>query len=550
MIWLRTPPSKKKKGIEKPVFLQIVGDLYVDTEFSALGGISIQVVCKLKIEEAIFSFKFIILDSSFCLKLKNLKFDIDAWAEENQCYYFFMDLRENPVQNPVCQKIIDLLYNTYNLQFDKRKTLKFNLNFFFYYSPHDVNYSFGRAFMKKQYTAKASTVYQNRCLGGYFSFSLVECLNPCYFKITLKDLSGLEKYGLSTMASTYQINFKKDPLLDNYKEKMDEALLLYPKEFLTYGLRDATVLDEIMAACVKGFNDIMKDCLGIHNIDYYFTTTSIPMTIGSLVAQVFLKYLNSVVFKDDLSIQTAMFRNGIISRLSSSYGLSLKFMDELKTLKSLNEIKEELQNNIDFAIRAQKLVTSRSSLKYRTYQYASAQYITEMSVDNELYTTSIVSGGRVINEQPNEVYIENAADFDISQAYGGELNRTIYPIGRPNIYTSIPGQDKTLSLREFMRKYRKDLKLGLYKIIVEGKLSFKQDLIYSRVISQSSVEKRVSNLDPEDPDTYTGSAPHVLLQNEILKGVITRDVYEKIELISTVKEKKEFLDLKVLSAIY
>jgi hypothetical protein len=79
--------------------------------------------------------------------------------------------------------------------------------------------------------------------------------------------------------------------------------------------------------------------------------------------------------------------------------------------------------------------------------------------------------------------INHGTDIDISSAYGTCLRKLKFTIGRPRIYSTTFNQSKSISLHQFLINYASKLKKGLYKIVVTGKLSFSQDIIFSKLTS-------------------------------------------------------------------
>ena len=175
----------------------------------------------------------------------------------------------------------------------------------------------------------------------------------------------------------------------------------------------------------------------------------------------------------------------------------------------------------------------------------------ESTSNNNLYLLSSVSGGRTINEQPNFFYFLLAVDLDILGAYGSMLEKLVIPFGKPHLYSLAANTVPTVTLKDFMLSNGNEiLPHGLFKIVVSGKLPFKQDLIYSRLFPNQKHANLVSNYDHTDPDSYDSSSPLVMLQKEIINGVITKSILDLIDKVSTPQEKKAFYDLKVESAVY
>jgi hypothetical protein len=94
---------------------------------------------------------------------------------------------------------------------------------------------------------------------------------------------------------------------------------------------------------------------------------------------------------------------------------------------------------------------------------------------------------------------------------------------------------------------------NLYKIVVSGKLSFEQNLLFSKLTTESTLKKdfgqrKFSGLGHDDKAHL--HADLVLLQKEIKNGVITSDVLEMLRAVCSNLELKEFYDLEVVTATF
>lgn len=75
----------------------------------------------------------------------------------------------------------------------------------------------------------------------------------------------------------------------------------------------------------------------------------------------------------------------------------------------------------------------------------------------------LTTGGRTVNERPSEITIKYGADIDIQGAYGSNLSKILYPVGRPRMYFSTPNDFQNLTLGKFMKKYEDNLSDTLYR---------------------------------------------------------------------------------------
>ena len=87
-------------------------------------------------------------------------------------------------------------------------------------------------------------------------------------------------------------------------------------------------------------------------------------------------------------------------------------------------------------------------------------------------------------------------------------------------------------------------------MILWGKLTFSQDLIYSRILNQSYQQKKYSHFDPENVTSHNLSRPFVLLKNELLSATINKPILETFKAISSNKEFSELLNLTLDSAMF
>ena len=109
-------------------------------------------------------------------------------------------------------------------------------------------------------------------------------------------------------------------------------------------------------------------------------------------------------------------------------------------------------------------------------------------------------------------------------------------------------------MKEFLEKYESQLVPNLYKITVSGKLSFEQDLIYSKLVSETSLRNTLNKHQKTFEDIFDDNAhlasDMVLLRREIINGVITSDVLEILRKVSSNNEYNEFMNLEVITAVW
>lgn len=548
-------PSKNKK---KPLVFYF--DIFGDSEFKSTFPISFQAIFRGKIlqpfqisDEILFREvevlkKIIVLESSFKTAL-DINF-IKKWSEENNVLVFFKDLSKDKTDHFIISILLDIFYKDYGFSQIKSDEIIININYWFYFSPKDLSIPFGPENMRKIYLSKNNNISQARCILGNFKIINNEFAHTFKLNITLKDLSGLDKSGLSNMAKSYGLLLEKSNKLDDYKSCMDKALLEKTIEFLEYGILDVEILYNISINIVESFNTMLIDVFKIKDPKYLYTSSNIPITIGSLVYNMFLKYLEAIFFKEDSALKLAIYSKSILNPLSKTYQTNKSIFKALKNFNSIQELKNySIKNSSDYNYFL-KIFSTNSNFKYLPWQYSSTKYLSNNSSIVDLQALSLVSGGRVINERPKECFIDKAVDIDIVSAYGSVLEKIIYPIGRPRIIAYTPNQSKHITLKDFFTKYESKLTNGLYKICVSGTLDFEQDLLFSRYIKENTFEKKFQKFDPDDPSTFRHSDNLVLLRNELKQATITAPLWHIIKKVATSQELKGFYQLEISSAIF
>ena len=91
-----------------------------------------------------------------------------------------------------------------------------------------------------------------------------------------------------------------------------------------------------------------------------------------------------------------------------------------------------------------------------------------------------------------------------------------------------------MKLGEFLKLYQDEFVPNWWKIMVSEKLSFEQDLIYSRLVSAKTLQKfytTTQEFDGEFEELSTLNRSMILLKNEIINGVITHDMIEVLRKI-------------------
>jgi DNA polymerase family B len=167
---------------------------------------------------------------------------------------------------------------------------------------------------------------------------------------------------------------------------------------------------------------------------------------------------------------------------------------------------------------------------------------------------TLVTGGRCNNEQPFQFEKDYVFDFDLSSCYGTALTQFSFPIGLPTIYARTVKETR-IKLIDFLKIYESELVENLYTITVSGKLSFEQDLIYSKIVDEKKLSEKIlkiisDNTEDEIDIIDEGVSKVVLLRKEILYGVITSDILNALRKICSSQEWSEIGQLEVDTAIY
>ena len=246
------------------------------------------------------------------------------------------------------------------------------------------------------------------------------------------------------------------------------------------------------------------------------------------------------------------------TNLDSNYLINFKYNDNKDSVwysctskfKKLNTFSclAEVQN---LSQQEKRILLDPRNFRFTLNQFCSIQYLLENSLSNNSGLLAMTSGGRTVNERPQECLINYGADIDIASAYGSELIKIKYPLGRPRIICTAANTQKVLTLGQFMDRFgEKFKKNNLYKIVVSGLLSFSQDLIFSKIPNNQSLKYKVEQIYNLEPDEQAVKADFVLLRREIINGTITHDTWTILKKVCTKQELSEIRNLKIQAALY
>jgi hypothetical protein len=531
---------------KKKTYLQA----YIDTEYQEDIGISIQCRYLGMLGGFQVGGSFMIIDEQYksfitpeTINVLRSKYDAPIY------YYNISGNLEEPV---LLQHILMDLQLESNITFESKglEAIKIPLRLFFFYSFTDLTITFGRNTMRHIYKDPKSSVSSKNNINGKFSSTFIYKQRCFDFKVRLADMSGLQSEPLKDIATACGFDTSLKTSLDPYKACMSQALKEQPVLFCEYGMNDCHLLWAIIHKKVSIFNSLIVDQYKINDSSALFTIHTLPLTIGSIVNQIFQIYLRYVVFQNNDAYRAAAFKQGYLNPTATHYKDHKLSIGDIQCLFTIEEFEKFKREKPEAFNRISKSLEDRDALLYDCMQLASAKHIVDQSVNDNLITSALVSGGRTLNERPNEWLIRFGADIDLAMAYGSQLRKLHLPIGRPNRYTTSFNQTKTITLGQFMKKNEHNLQRGMYKIIVSGTLSFEQDLISSRIIAPEILSKRTKSFGVAEFSSNCTTVPIVMLRNQIIYGTVTAPIWKILTTFCTSQELNEFKLLKVDSAVY
>lgn len=522
-------------------------NIYLDTEYTNEEYLSIQYKANYEMNGQFYSISSIIIDDNYKQTLEeNVKYneEIDLFKKDKQINISFDTLTKNDISHVILEDFLKHFNKSHsnNQYLDK---IIFTTNVFFFYAIKDISIAFGPEYILDK--INTNKINQNRNISGKFKINQMYKNIENVFNITLKDLSGLTNGGLDGFAKEYGVKGKLKTL-DEYKINMAEPLVKMPIIFLEYAFNDVIILEETFELVLSSFNNILKDIF--KEKEYKFTHSNINTTIGSLVNKLFNYYFNNVYLKNDPFNYIALAKVSILNPLNKNYKRNLELIRIVienpgrVNLEKLQKEDSKLFNEIDLMCR------NKSNFSIYAYQYCSNKFLTKQSYNSNLYTAALasVSGGRTSNERPNEYSILHGCDIDISGAYASVLEEIGIPLNSPKIFSTSENQEQ-ITLGEFLTKNKKDLDNDYFKILVSGKLSFEQNILFSRIESKEVLQKaiKINNWHDEAKQAQRTSA---LIRNEIYMGTITNDMLKTLRKVCSTQELKEIYELKVQSALF
>jgi len=456
--------------------------------------------------------------------------------------------------------------------------------YYFFYSFTDNLSFFGRNENTKEYlrdgiiTSKRNTSGTIPASNGLPSFKLFDLIGG--FNCSLD--KAFEMVGMNESHYTKNLppDWAKDKCpkgtstvelrnyaMSNYKLfMMDE-----PDNAALYSLGDIDLVT-LWSKRVTQLNGLIKESLGFYpNLD----TATCPRSSGALVSLTFNKWITQTypalaVAANVLCIPSrdgvqaySTFRDELASWDSSQFTNESKFT---------YTVAKELGTGCKPKARVIDTEHPERNFKVKDAPVDSIAGISGASIRafGERTNTSacfngVVQGGRCVNERPEVITWRAVFDIDLNSCYGSALKEFTYCVGLPTVWSSAR-DTKGVTLGAWLAKYEHELLDNLYQIMVETNdcepLTFNQDLIYSKLgVTRDSIRRNLDVAEQDAPDDFDEpwvrevEAAHIkgdfaLLTNEIKLGVITSDVLKIIRKVATDNERKELMNLTVVTAAY
>lgn len=370
--------------------------------------------------------------------------------------------------------------------------------------------------------------------------------------VSIHDLKGWQPVGgLDALASSTGVNMGNKKAMDKYKSHMLDGLLEDTDTFLDYSIDDAVKLNEIADGFYKFVNGYVIE--GILNLEPF---EKLPHTTGSLVAKTFERWLESL-FEDKTAFKLACRKVGKLNVKSTSVYAKRHndLFDRIKFASDVNPTDPEVTK----VLACKEYINTGIS--------AGAVQVLGLATESTLALNAIVQGGRCNNERPEEYSIGHGLDIDLSSAYGSALVEFKYPIGLPSQY-GFTGTERGITLKDFFKLFplfdpatgKGELLPGLWQVMVNGKLTFQQDLLFSKKVEISEINKACRDKQDkttdikttEDRDSDLSHIPGIfmLTRKELQNAILTADIWKALVATATEKELKELYNLEVRSACF
>ena len=420
------------------------------------------------------------------------------------------------------------------------KIQKGSFDVLMFYSPKDLNISFGFDNLDAYYK-KGKISQKKRISGSYRNGNL---------RYRICDLSGWTNTSLKEFAKSVGVAMTSKDTMDDYKSRMLDGLIDHPETFIDYMVGDTTCLFEIREKFFNQIQKVQRDYFGLpeEGVD---SIDTLPLTIGSIVATTFERYIRCCLSPDrQKELRYCLLKLGIINPDTRNRKEIASLHNEcLQNIKDA----ESYQNNDSIASKLYE--EYRGKYQFEAFSQCSVNHFGRATRSSECFL-ALVQGGRCANEQYWRYSLDYAADIDIKSAYASALRRIEYPIGLPTITAFTPNQDRC-SLEEWFNDtevLKSDSRNWM--VVVSGKLSFQQDLLYSKVTSQKKINRAVIGATEDAIGVYDHNdnahidGYFIQARTELENAVITADLWETIKKVATTQELKEFRNLEVVAGAY
>ena len=474
---------------------------------------------------------------------------------KNNTFYLFFDNVNDSDKYLLFDYFFKILIDFY--KFDEILNEKYILKFYFYFSSQDLTIALGvnnilPYYVNKQKSFKNKLI-QRRSIYGTLKFIFVFNGYKISIIVILRDLFGSSSRGLNSLIESAGLkqSLEDKTLMDRYKTNISFGLKNHPIDFLLYALNDALVLFDIVDSKVESTNSTLIDIFSIDDKSVLFTKYTIPYSLGRLVSTIWIIYIKHCVFRNDSVLILASKKIAWLFPTHKSYSKAKEYQEKLYEFNSLKELYDFKESNRKQFLDMFNLLSKGEIYQYDIFSYCSIRYLIDISIGSRIELLAMTTGGRTVNERPQECSINYGADIDILSAYGGELERLYFAMGKPHIYSTPSNSEKILTLGQFLHQYQKKLEFyKQYKILVSGQLSFEQDLIHSKIPTESSILNKKKNFYELEQDKQQIDSSFVLLRREIINGSITASTLDILKKVCSNIEMKEFLNLEVIGALF
>jgi hypothetical protein len=342
------------------------------------------------------------------------------------------------------------------------------------------------------------------------------------YPFTIHDLAGWSQGSLKEMIEGLGLSCESKGLMDDYKSDMWSGLKALPGEFFKYAIEDCIKLFEVDDAFRTLLHNVVVQRMGI-DLD----TSKIPHTVGALVADIFLRWINRQCQLDDIRYYQ---------------GCELK---KSKRTRASDRRKWEVSNDL----------VELSRLKYERTPISANGMRRVALFDTDCAYGGIVAGGRCNNERPDGVVRDSILDIDMCGCYGSALRDLTYPLGYPYI-TDFGG--KAVTLKNLVKLVDREYKMGMWHATIytdpNEALSFDQDLLVSKMADHLTVLKRVldEDFDPDECEVEgegMSSFELAIIRRELLNVVLTPFSLEVLRKVCNAQEWGE-LSRKVYVRVF